>query len=201
MTTTVEPIKVLIADDHTLFRSGLAQMLNSDSRMRVVGEAGDGVDAVEKAMASRPDVVLMDLQMPGVDGLEATRLLTRGAPEVDVVLLSASTDQGTIGEGFESGAKGFLHKGASLRELIAVILDVRTARGAPRNAEDAVLSRRELNVLKHVASGLSNKQIAFRLGISEKTVRNHMSKVFTKLGAKNRTEAAMHAIRAGLLLI
>lgn len=201
MTTTVEPIKVLIADDHTLFRTGLAHLLNSDSRMRVVGEAGDGVDAVEQAMASHPDVVLMDVQMPRADGLEATRLLTRGAPEVDVVLLSASTDQGTIGEGFESGAKGFLHKGASLRELIAVILDVRTARGAPRNAVDAVLSLRELNVLKQVASGLSNKQIGFRLGISEKTVRNHMSKVFTKLGAKNRTEAVMHSIRAGLLII
>lgn len=201
MTTTVEPIKVLIADDHTLFRSGLAQLLNSDSRMRVVGEAGDGMDAVEQAMASHPDVVLMDVQMPRADGLEATRQLTRGAPDVDVVLLSASTDQGTIGEGFESGAKGFLHKGASLRELVAVILDVRTARGAPRNAIDAVLSRRELNVLRQVASGLSNKQIAFRLGISDKTVRNHMSKVFTKLGAKNRTEAVMNAIRAGLLLI
>lgn len=201
MTTTVEPIKVLIADDHALFRAGLRNLLNTDSRVRVIAEARDGIEAVEQAMVSHPDVVLMDLEMPRADGVEATRTLSRSAPEVDVVLLSAATDQGTIGVGFDSGAKAFVHKDVSLRDVVAMILDVRSARGVPRRAVDADLSNRELNVLKQVAAGLSNKQIARRLGISEKTVRNHLSKVFNKLGVRNRTEAVMNAIHTGLLIL
>ncbi len=201
MTVAVEPIKVLIADDHALFRAGLAQMLSADRRMRVVGEARDGIEAVEQAIASHPDVVLMDLQMPRADGIEATRMISGRAPDVDVVLLSALTDETIVGAGLESGAKAFMHKDVSLQDAVAMILDVRSARGVPPRDVENELSKRELNVLEKVAAGFSNKQIARLLGISEKTVRNHLSKAFTKLGVTNRTEAVMHALHAGFLVV
>lgn len=199
MSAVAEPIKILIADDQTLFRTGLAKMLNSDPRLQVVGQAKDGVDAVEQALAIRPDVVLMDLQMPKATGIEATRVLTREAPGVDVILLSAYADRAAIGEGLASGAKGFVNKDVTIKDIVSRILDVRLARGIGRPPKDAGVSTRELYVLKQVAAGLSNKQIARRLGISEKTVRNHLSRVFNKLAATNRTEAVMNAMRAGLL--
>ena len=200
MNVTLEPIKVLVADDQTLFRTSLAHMLNSDPRLRVVAQARDGVDAVEQTIATHPDVVLMDVNMPRRDGVEATRLLSGQAPEVDVLLLSAFTDQRTVSAGLASGAKGFLQKDITVQDVVARILDVRSARGTTHEALDGDLSNRELNVLKQVAAGLSNKQIARRLGISEKTVRNHLSKVFGKLGARNRTEAVMNAMHAGIFI-
>lgn len=201
MSIIAEPIKVLIADDQTLFRRGLATMLNSDPRMQVVGQAKDGVDVVEQALSTRPDVVLMDLQMPKATGVEATRVLAREAPGVKVLLLSAYADATAIGEGLASGAKGFINKDVNLGDVVARILEVRSAKTSGRPVKDAELSGRELSVLKQVAVGLSNKQIARRLGISEKTVRNHLSRVFNKLMATNRTEAVMNAMRAGLLII
>jgi DNA-binding NarL/FixJ family response regulator len=196
--TLTEPVKVLIADDHTLFRTGLARMLSSDPRVEVVGQARDGQEAVDQALARKPNVVLMDLQMPRVSGVEATRRLVREAPGTHVLVLSAYGDKAMVSEALASGAEGYVDKDVTVEDIVNRILSLspigRRASRQPR----AQLSLRELHVLNHVAGGLSNKQVARRLGISEKTVRNHLSRVFNKLGATNRTEAVMNAMRAGL---
>jgi DNA-binding NarL/FixJ family response regulator len=199
VSVVANPIKVLIADDQTLFRTGLARMLGADPRFEVVGQARDGADAVYQTLARRPDIVLMDLQMPNVSGVEATKRLTSEAPNAQVIVLSAYADKAMMNEALASGAKDFVDKDITLDEMVATILTVGAGgKPAPRRAD---LSHRELHVLAHVADGMSNKQIARRLGISEKTVRNHLSRVFNKLTATNRTEAVMHAMRIGLLII
>ena len=192
------PVKVLIADDQTLFRAGLARMLASDPRFEVVGQAKDGSDAIEQAVMRKPDVVLMDLQMPRMDGVEATKRLTHDLPDVRVLILTAYAVGPAVKEALENGAKGYVHKDVTPNVMVSRILELHSnGHGpAPRPAE---LSSRELNVLKLVARGLSNKQIATKLAISDKTVRNHLSRIFRKLEVGNRTEAVMHAMRGGLL--
>lgn len=199
MTTIAEPVKVLIADDHTLFRAGLAHMLATDPRVEVVGQARDGEEAVEQTLARSPDVVLMDVQMPKLDGVEATRRISHDAPHVRVLMLSAFGDNGNVSEAVANGAAGFLNKDATLRDVVATILAPSSVNGAGVTTRPAPLSTRELHVLKHVAIGLSNKQVARRLGISEKTVRNHLTRIFSKLGVVTRTEAVVNAMRAGAL--
>jgi len=142
----------------------------------------------------------MDLQMPKVTGLEATRRLRRESPGVNVLALSGYVDKATIREVLASGAKGFIDKDVTIEEIVEKILVVAPKpRGRPRRPR-TTMTQREIHVVKYVAAGLSNKQIAHRLGISEKTVRNHLSRVFNKLGATNRTEAVMNAMRKGLPL-
>ena len=193
------PVKVLVADDQTLFRTGLARMLSSDPRVEVVGQARNGEEAIEQALARNPNVVLMDLQMPKVTGVEATRRLVQEIPGLRVLALSAYADKATVGEALASGAAGFVDKDVSFEDILDRILSVAPASAMRLKRMRAKLSLRELHVLNQVADGLSNKQIARRLGISEKTVRNHLSRVFNKLGATNRTEAVVHAMRAGLV--
>lgn len=200
MRRAAEPVKVLIADDQALFRTGLARMLAADPRVEVVGQAKDGADAIDQALARRPDVVLMDLQMPNVTGLEATKRLRRESPGVHVLALSGYVDRAVIREVLASGAKGFVDKDVTIEEIVEKILVIAPKpRGRPRRPR-TTMTQRETHVIKHVAAGLSNKQIARRLGISEKTVRNHLSRVFNKLGATNRTEAVMNAMRKGVAL-
>jgi len=194
------PVRVLVADDQTLFRTGLVRMLSSDSRIEVVGQARDGEEAIDQALVSNPNVVLMDLQMPKVTGVEATRRLARDLPGVHVLVLSAYADKAMVGEAVASGAAGFVDKDVSFEDIVDRILSIAPAGAATLKRVRAKLSHRELHVLKQVAAGLSNKQIARQLGISEKTVRNHLSRVFNKLGATNRTDAVMHAMRAGLVV-
>jgi DNA-binding NarL/FixJ family response regulator len=193
------PIKVLIVDDQTLFRAGLARILARDPRLEVVAQARNGSEAVEETLALQPDVVLMDLQMPGLNGVEAVKRLRQDAPAVRVLVLSAYADRSMVAEAIDSGAIGYADKDVSPDEIVERIL---SASGTSQRARPAPmdLSARELHVLKQVASGLSNKQIGRRLGISEKTVRNHLSRVFNKLRATNRTEAVISAMRLGLLL-
>ncbi len=193
-----KPIRVIIADDHTLFRAGLARVLANDPRLELVGAAANGREAVKLALTERPDLVLMDLRMPVMTGVEATRALRRDAPEIHVLILTAYAEAGLLREALAAGASGYVAKDATPEETIAAILglfgdkDERLARHAQ------LLSDRELHVLRQVAAGLPNKQIAKKLGISEKTVRNHLSRVFQKLGATNRTEAVMNAMRRSL---
>ncbi|HET7339418.1 MAG TPA: response regulator transcription factor [Candidatus Dormibacteraeota bacterium] len=194
------PIRVLVADDHRLFRAGLARMLASDPRFEVVGEAKDGAEAIDMTLDRKPDVVLMDLQMPRVTGVEAVKRLKTDAPEVRSVVVSAYADGRMIEEAIANGATGFVSKDVELEEVAAKIIEVAAARRVKTSARGATLSSREAFVLRQVAVGLSNKQIARRLGISEKTVRNHLSRVFGKLRATNRTEAVMNAIRIGIQL-
>jgi RNA polymerase sigma factor (sigma-70 family) len=194
------PVKVLIADDHTLFRAGLARILSRDPRLEVVAQAKNGSEAVEETLALRPDVVLMDLQMPGLNGVEAVKRLHQDAPDVRVLVLSAYADRSMVTEAIDSGAIGYADKDITPDDMVNRILAASSSSQRQRTAA-ADLSERELHVLNHVAIGLSNKQIARRLGISEKTVRNHLSRVFNKLRAANRTEAVLNAMRMDLLAL
>jgi len=194
------PVKVLIADDHTLFRAGLARILARDPRLEVVAQARNGNEAVEETLALRPDVVLMDLQMPGLNGVEAVKRLHQDAPAVRVLVLSAYADRSMVTEAIRSGAFGYADKDTTPDEMVERILSASSS-SPPHLTAPADLSERELDVLNQVATGLSNKQIARRLGISEKTVRNHLSRAFDKLRAANRTEAVLTAMRMGLLAL
>jgi DNA-binding NarL/FixJ family response regulator len=197
---TSSPVKVLVADDHGLFRTGLTHMLSADPRFEVVGQARDGADAIQLTLALRPDVVLMDLQMPEVNGVEAVGRLKLEAPDVQVLVVSAYAHGSMLDEALANGAIGHVDKDVTFEDMAFRILEVAVAKRSPTRASRAVLTSREMHVLKQVASGLSNKQIAWRLGISQKTIRNHLSSVFSKLGASNRTEAVMNALRRGLKL-
>ena len=194
------PVKVLIADDHTLFRASLARILARDPRVEVVAQARNGAEAVEETLALRPDVVLMDLQMPGLTAVEAVKRLHQDAPNVRVLVLSAYADRSVVTAAIEGGAFGYADKDITPDEMIERILSA-TSSSQPQRTASADLSERELDVLNQVASGLSNKQIARRLGISDKTVRNHLSRAFDKLRAGNRTEAVLNAMRMGLLTL
>jgi DNA-binding NarL/FixJ family response regulator len=203
-------IRVLIVDDHAVVRRGLEQMLATADDIDVVGTAADGVEAVAQATALRPDIVLMDLSMPELDGIEATRqLLTNAsadAVEVRVVVLTSFTEQRRVLDALQAGASGYILKDSSPDEVIAavraahvggapldpaaarVLLDAQRSQQPVRN-----LSRRESEVLGLVATGLPNKQIARRLGISERTVKAHLTAVFQQLGVTDRTQAALWA--------
>jgi DNA-binding NarL/FixJ family response regulator len=198
LSTAAAPVKVLVADDHRLFRAGLVRMLSADPRFDVVGEAKDGVEAIDLTLARKPDVVLMDLLMPEVNGVEAVKRLKRDAPDVHVVVVSVYADTRMIEEAMASGAMGSVTKDVTIDEVASRIMEVSVAKPSQRRAKPAGLSRREIVVLKQVAAGLSNKQIARRLGISENTVSNHLGRIFTSLRAANRTEAVMKAMRAGI---
>jgi DNA-binding NarL/FixJ family response regulator len=200
VTPGAEPVRVLIADDQTLFRTGLARMLAADPRVEVVGQAKDGAEAIDQALARKPNVVLMDLQMPKLTGVEATRRLRRESPTIQVLALSAFADKTMVREALASGAKGVIDKNVTFEEILEKILVLAPKTAGRTKRARANMTQREIHVVKQVAAGLSNKQIARRLGISEKTVRNHLSRVFNKLGATNRTEAVMNAMRMGLLI-
>jgi DNA-binding NarL/FixJ family response regulator len=205
-------IRVLIADDHAVVRHGLERLLNGFDEVDVVATASDGEEAVELAARERPDVALVDLQMPGVDGICATKRIAEVSPETRVVVLTAFSDREAIVEVLDAGAAGYLLKDAEPDELRRAV--AAAARGdsplAPRAAKlllearataepEISLTDREQDVLRLVASGLPNKVIALRLGISEKTVKAHLTSVFRTIGVDDRTQAALWASRHGLL--
>lgn len=203
-------IRILLADDHPVVRDGLAAMLATQPDFEVVGEAGSGEEALVEAARLRPDLVLMDLEMPVVDGIEAIRRLRAADPSVQVVVLTAfDTDDRIVGA-IQAGAQGYLLKGAPRAEIFAAIRTV-SAGGAlippvvaskllrqVRENPDA-LTAREIEVLGLVAAGLANREIAARLSISERTAKFHVSSVLAKLGAKNRTQAVRLARERGLV--
>lgn len=205
-------IRVVIADDHAIVRSGLERLLAS-AGMAVVATAEDGLRAVDLAVAERPDVVLMDLSMPRLDGIAATRRLIATWPEARVVVLTSFSDQERVLGALDAGAIGYLLKDAPPDDLVRGVeaasrgevplapLAARAMLQARRAKRDEpVLTEREVDVLLEVREGRSNKEIAWRLGIAEKTVKAHLTSIFSTLGVGDRTSAAIWAERHGLTL-
>jgi DNA-binding NarL/FixJ family response regulator len=204
-------IRVAIVDDHTIVRNGLVSLLGAHADLEIVGAAGDGEEAVALCIEQRPDVVLMDLSMPGVGGIEATRRIAEQAPGVQVVVLTSFMDRERIVDALNGGAIGYLLKDAEPEELVRGIhtaargespLDPRAARtmwGAQRAPDPLdALTDREREVLALVAEGLPNKQIGRRLEISEKTVKAHLTSIFRAIGVSDRMQAGLWARRHGL---
>ena len=205
-------IRVVVADDHAVVRAGLEQVIETADDVELVGTAANGAEALEICRRERPDVVLMDLSMPELDGVAATRQLSAAHPEIRVVVLTSFSDRERILDALDAGATGYLLKDAEPAELLA---GVRAAsRGesplAPRAASAVLrarterraadeLSERELDVLALVGAGVPNKLIARRLEISEKTVKNHLTSIFRALGVDDRTQAALWAQRHGIV--
>lgn len=196
---------VMLVDDHPLVRAGLTTLIATTDDLVIVGEAAGGEQAVAMAGDLEPDVVLMDLSMPGMDGVEATRLILDAHPQIHVVVLTSFADEERVSEALAAGAVGYLLKDCDAREVLSAIraaslghapLDPRVARTLLPSATPRVkdtLSARELQVLKLVAKGLANKQIGRTLGISERTVKVHVGHVFRRIGVADRTSAAMWA--------
>jgi DNA-binding NarL/FixJ family response regulator len=202
-------IRVVIVDDHAVLRAGLEQLLAGQPDLEVVGTAASGGEAVQVVRDLRPDVVLMDLQMPGVDGVSATREIV-AERLADVLVLTSYSDAERIVRALDAGAMGYLLKDADPDEVLTGIRSVargespinpRAARellGARRTTPAAELTPREREVLVLVRQGLANKQIARRLGISERTVKAHLTSAFQRIGVVDRTQAALWAERNGL---
>ena len=196
---------VLLVDDHPLVRAGLNALISTTDDLKVIDEAASGEQAVTMADNLGPDVVLMDLSMPGIGGVEATRRILDAHPQVRVVVLTSFADQERVADALAAGAVGYLLKDCDGREVLAAIrsaalghapLDARVARALLPSATPRVrdtLSVRELEVLRLLARGLANKQIARALGISERTVKVHVGHVFRRIGVMDRTSAAMWA--------
>jgi DNA-binding NarL/FixJ family response regulator len=205
-------IRVMLVDDHAVVRGGLAQLVEAAGDMEVVGTAADGAEALEVARARRPDVVLMDLQMPEMDGVAATRAILGEDLGAQVVILTSYSDGERIIGALDAGAVGYLLKDAEPEDILEGIRAVSRGESPlhPRAARQLLTSRRtggerapqlterETEVLRLVRQGLANKQIARRLGISERTVKAHLTSVFQRLDVADRTQAALWAERNGL---
>lgn len=213
-------IRVFLADDHTLLRQGLRRILAEDPTLTVVGEAADGNEAVTQACALNPDVILMDVWMPGLNGIEATRRIREACPGVQIIMLTVSDRDADLFGALKAGARGYLLKNAEAQQVLEAIhrvaageailppalaarvldefvkLTAKQPSGAIGGAE--TLSEREAAVLRLVAQGLSNKEIAVHLSLSENTVKTHVRHILEKLHLRSRTEAAAYAARTGL---
>lgn len=211
--------RLLLCDDHALFRQGLKSLLETEEGFRVIGEAATGREALRYALETRPDVALMDIQMPELDGVAVTKVILEERPEVKVIVLTMYRQDRYVFEAIKAGARGYLLKDVDASELISAIQRVaegETLLGAEMAAsvldefskvrEEAPaqpgqpleLTEREATILRLLAKGASNQEIAAALKVSEKTVRNRLSEIFSKLRLNNRTQAALYALREGI---
>lgn len=211
-------IRLLVVDDHPVVRKGLIAILETEDELEIVGEGSNGREAVEQAVALQPDVVLMDLVMPEMDGIEATRLIKQRAPRVNILVLTSFSTNDKILPSLNAGAIGYLLKDSNPTDLIRAIRQVAQGEGSlhpavtrqvlqqfmqPAAAEEPVeeLTEREREVLRYIAQGLSNQEIARLLVVSVTTIHTHVSKILAKLNVTSRTQAALYALRKGLVTL
>lgn len=212
-------IKVLLVDDHTLLRQGLRKLLELEPSLEVVGEGGNGKEALEKAKDLQPDVILLDINMPGMNGVEATSLLKQTQPELKIIILTIHKDDEYIFEAIKAGASGYILKDVETKELIKAIQTAaagesiidpalasrlfqefsRLSHKGPREALIQTLTEREKEILSLLVQGFSNRDLAQALFISEKTVKNHISNIFRKMEVSDRTQAVVKALKMGLV--
>ncbi len=216
----IAAISVLLVDDHTLIREGLRQLLELDENIQIAGEASDGVEALQKIRQLQPNVVLMDIHMPVIDGIAVTRQLTQEFPSIAVIMLTMYHQNQQMLQAIKSGARGYLFKNVSVREVAQAIRTVhgggmyiepgltraivnefcRLSDTSPDEQHTDVLREKEVEIIRYLAAGMSNKEIARKLSYSEKTVKNYLSIIFQKLHLRDRTQVAIYALRQGLLL-
>jgi len=217
----MEPVKVLVVDDHALFRRGIVTVLANQENISVVGEANNGLEAIEKAAELAPDVIVMDLNMPQCNGLEATQVLQARMPQINILVLTVSENEADLFRAIKFGATGYILKNTEPEELVQAIAHIAqggviispvmaaklltefkgSATGVKAKAavdEEAALSPREDEVLRLVAQGATNKEIADSLFISENTVKTHLRNIMDKLHLANRSQAAAYAVKRGL---
>jgi DNA-binding NarL/FixJ family response regulator len=213
-------LRILLVDDHVLFRKGVAALLARREDMEIVGEAGDGLEAIEAAREMIPDVILMDIHMPKCNGLEATRVIKREFPHVKIVILTVSDDDQNLFEAIKSGAQGYLLKDLEPTRLYDLLESISrgeaplsgvvaakilkefsrpTSESAPTSELMDELTTRETDILQLVVDGMTNKEIATSLFISENTVKIHLRNILEKLHLQNRIQAAVYAVRQGLV--
>jgi DNA-binding NarL/FixJ family response regulator len=210
-------IRLLLADDHTMLRQGLRRALEEDERFEVIAEAASGDEAVRLAMALRPDVVLMDVTMPFMDGVAATREITSRLPNTRIVMLTMHHDPEVAQRAIRAGATGYLVKDCSLEEVRSTIVMAASGDTAVSpdlaasmlgearrlqqlgSEDEKVISRREEEVLQLIADGASTPEVASKLFISQKTVKNHLASIYEKLDARDRTQAVLQAVRRGIV--
>ncbi|MCG3208909.1 MAG: Transcriptional regulatory protein DegU [Anaerolineae bacterium] len=221
MNTALQEIRLVLADDHAVVRSGTRELLEQQPDLKIVGEASDGEEAVRLAGELQPDVLVMDVRMPKMSGVEATRTIKQDFPKIKILVLTAHDDDEYVFALLQAGANGYLLKTAEIEELVRAIRTVAAGQSAlaPEVTGKVVaqfasgkslpevlnesqetydgLTDRELDILQLVGKGLSNKQIGKQLFISDRTVQAHLSNIFSKLNVSSRTEAVMHAVRKG----
>ena len=216
----MDKIKILLADDHALFREGLRSLLEDQDDVEIVGEAEDGLEAIKMVTQLNPAIVLMDINMPVINGVEATRTILRENKSVDIIILTMYPQDEHVFEALKAGAKAYLLKDTRSRKLLDVVRNVSrgqavidaemTARllnefrrlsdqNEPKPAKIEELTDQERKILTFVADGASNKDIALELNLSERTIKNYLSVIFQKLQVNNRTEAAIRAMKDGLV--
>ncbi|MGA3239107.1 MAG: response regulator transcription factor [Bryobacteraceae bacterium] len=201
-------IGVLSVDDHPLLREGIAALVNAESDMKLIAEATNGQEAIEKFRLHRPDVTLMDLQMPALNGIEAIIGIRSEFPNARIIVLTTYAGDVQVLRALKAGARGYILKGHVRRELLDTIRAVHAgqkrippevAAGLADHAADDELSSREIDVLRLIAAGNANKEIAARLGIAEETVKSHITNILAKLGANDRTHAVTTALKRGII--
>ena len=208
-------VRVVLADDHALVREGTAELLERAGGIRVVGQAADGLEAIRLVTSLRPDVLLLDVAMPGLDGLEVARRVREASPATAVVALTAHDEEAYVLAMLDAGAIGYLSKASRGHQVVQAVraaavgetvFSGRVGASLTRRAlgrgdsPSATLTPREMDVLRAAARGLGNKQIAVELGLSARTVQTHLTRVFAKLGVASRTEAVLYALRAGWVI-
>ena len=215
-TALVATARVLVVDDQNLFRSGLVRLLEADSRVQVVGQAVDGLDVIKKVASLKPDVILMDLKMPNLDGIEATRRVLAEHPQIKILILTTFETDSYVLQALRAGASGYVLKDAQIDSVVSSILavisgervmasavvnrvvEMLSGNSTPKEFYDG-LTAREIEILKLIAMGQANAQIARRLDISDKTVRNHVSNMYEKLHIYDRSQVVLYGVRKGLV--